>query len=163
MEEIIKKWKKNGKKDHEKNFRYIRFLKGKDSNKVDAIAIQLHKEAFTKIDCLKCGNCCKTLKPVFLETDIVRIATHLNISKEELIEKYLEQDGDGDWQPNTLPCPFFSTEDHTCKVYSVRPIDCEGYPLTHKKGFASRSYSHAWNTVDCPAVFHIVEQMKRIL
>jgi len=133
MEEIIKNWKENGKKDHDKNFRYIRFLKGKDSNKVDAIVIQLHKEAFTKIDCLKCGNCCKTLKPVFLETDIVRIATHLNISKEELIEKYLEQDEEGNWQPNTLPCPFFSTEDYTCMVYSVRPIDCEDIRIPIKQ------------------------------
>jgi len=160
MEEIIKNWKKNAEKDHEKNFLYIRSLKFKDYDEVDRIAKEVHDEAFEKIDCLKCGNCCRSLKPILLEEDIERISTYLNISNAEMVDTYLEKDTDGDWRVNTLPCPFFNEENNKCKIYPVRPKDCAEYPHTNKKGFASRSHSHSWNTIDCPAVFYIVEEMK---
>jgi len=44
-EEIAKAFKKLSKKKH---------------NKVDQVFHELHEEAFEEIDCLSCGNCCKT-------------------------------------------------------------------------------------------------------
>lgn len=161
MEEIIKNWKLNGEKDQEVNFLFIQSLKGKDSDKVDRVAKQLHEEAFSKISCLKCGHCCRTVKPAVLEEDIKRIATFLNLTKAELEEQYLEKNEFGDWQINSLPCPFFNENDNKCNIYSVRPKDCSGYPHTDKKGFVSRSHMHSENTIECPAVFHIVEEMKK--
>ena len=160
MEEILQRWKKHAIEDEEKNFLFIRSLKLRDAAPVDAMAKKLHKEAFEKIDCVKCGNCCKVSKPLLLEEDIQRIAEHLQISIAQLIADYLEKDEYGDWTTNTLPCPFFNQENNNCTIYTVRPKDCQEFPHTNKKRFASRSYGHSYNTLVCPATHYIVERMK---
>ena len=162
MEEIIKSWKENALKNEDRNFKFIRSLKMKSSGRVDRAAKELHDLAFKKIDCLKCGNCCKTSKPILKNSDIKRIAEFLQISVKETKEKYLEQDEDNDWMINALPCPFLNT-DNSCQIYSARPKACQNFPHTNKKGFASRSYQHSANTVVCPAVYFIVENMKNAI
>jgi len=162
MEEIIKSWQANAEKDDEKNFYFIRSLKMKDPDKVDRIAKELHEEAFKKIDCLKCGNCCKISTPLVLEEDIIRIADFLKISEAEVKEKYLKKNEWGELTMNALPCPFLET-DNSCKIYAARPKDCQEFPHTHKDRFASRSYGHSSNTVVCPAVYYIVENMKKVI
>jgi len=159
MEKIIKSWKANAAKNEEDNFWFIKSLKMEDPDIVDSIAKELHEEAFKKIDCLKCGNCCKISKPLLLKEDITRIADFLKISEVVLKEKYLEKNEWDEWTMNTLPCPFLAT-DNSCKIYAVRPKDCQEFPHTNKDGFASRSYGHSANTVVCPAVFYIVENMQ---
>lgn len=161
MEKIIEDWKKNALKDEEENFLYIRSLKMKSENKVDKVAKELHKEAFEKIDCLKCGNCCKTTYTVFPEEDIEKISTHLNISISDFKDRYVELDENGDWVSNSLPCPFLA-ENNECKIYEVRPRDCREFPHTHKSGFASRSYMHSSNTVVCPAAYYIVKELQKV-
>jgi hypothetical protein len=44
-----------------------------------------------------------------------------------------------------------------------RTEKCRGYPFTDKPDFASSTFTHANNAVVCPAVFYLVEQMKRRL
>ena len=162
MDKLMKTWKAKAEKNEEQNFMYIRSLKMKSSGKVDRTAKALHNEAFEKIDCLQCGNCCKTTKPIILDSDISRIAKFLKISKQEVKDKYLEQDEDNDLFFNALPCHFLN-DDNICQIYDARPKDCQEFPHTNKKDFASRSYMHSENTVICPAVFYIVEKMKRIV
>ena len=58
-----------------------------------------------------------------------------------------------------MPCPFLA-DDGRCTIYEVRPKDCAEYPHTQKKGFASRTHLHADNTLVCPAVFWIVEELR---
>ncbi len=72
---------------------------------------------------------------------------------------YLKADEDGDLVLKTLPCPFLGT-DNRCTVYEVRPRDCAEYPHTQKKGFSSRTHGIANNSLTCPAVFYIIEQMR---
>jgi len=108
MDEIIKDWKANAAKKMDENFLYIRSLKMKDAEKVDRMAKKLHEEAFEKIDCLKCGNCCRVLQPNLDKNDISNIAGYLDITTNEVKEKYLELDEDGDWRINALPCPFLN-------------------------------------------------------
>jgi len=145
MEKIISDWKNNSVKDEEKNYLYIRSLKMKDSSKVDRVAKDLHEEAFKKIDCLKCGNCCKTIKPILKKTDIKNISNHLDIPIKALKTNYLDLDEDGDWTFNALPCPFLG-DNNVCEIYESRPKACRKFPHTSKSGFAFRSYQHSYNT-----------------
>jgi len=84
------------------------------------------------------------------------------MSEEAFTEQYLEKDVDGDMKMKTLPCPFLGA-DNACSIYEHRPKDCAGFPHTDKPGFTSRRYMHTGNTIDCPAVFYIVEQLRRVL
>jgi hypothetical protein len=80
---------------------------------------------------------------------------------DEFIETYLEADDeDGPYKARQKPCPFLSKDDR-CTVYDVRPNVCREYPHTDKEGLVFRTMGVANNTLVCPAVFWIVEQMKR--
>ncbi len=160
MKEIIKDWKRNAKRRSDQNFRYIRRLKNRNRKRVDAVANQLHEEAFDKIDCLKCGNCCRVSTPLVEKGDIKRISKFLELSESEFKEKYVEKGEFGDLLIAGLPCSFFNEEDNKCGIYEVRPSVCQSFPHTHKEGFASRTYVHIRNTEVCPATYYIVERMK---
>ncbi len=161
MEEILKDWRANAERKRDANFQYIRSLKMKSEKKVDRIAKELHKEAFEKINCLKCGNCCKVSKPVLKDSDIANIAEFLGMTIDQIEDKYLELDEEKDWTFNKLPCPFLNQTDNSCQIYSARPKDCRKFPHTHKSGFSSRSHLHSWNTQICPATYYVVEQIKK--
>jgi Fe-S-cluster containining protein len=93
--------------------------------------------------------------------DIDRIAGHLNMPIAEFIETYLEADEeDGPYKARQKPCPFLGDDDR-CTIYDVRPTVCREYPHTDKEGLVFRTMGVANNTLVCPAVFWIVEQMKR--
>ena len=162
MEEIIKDWRENAEKKEEETFYFIRSLKMLDSNKVDKNAKRLHEEAFTKIDCLSCGNCCKSIKPLITEKDKEKISAYMKLSIEEIELKYLELDSDNEWTVNNSPCPFLS-ENNECSIYEFRPEACRSFPHTHKDGFARRSYQHTFNTIHCPITYYIVEELKKVM
>lgn len=160
MEQIVKDWQKNAKKKDKQNFNFLTSLKMKTQERVDSVAKEKHEEAFEKIDCLACGNCCKKLQPELNEEDIDRVAPHLNLSKKAFIEKYLEKDEDGDLLMNHAPCSFLGA-DNKCSIYEIRPATCRSYPHTQKDNFASRRYFHSSNLLVCPAAYYVVEQMKK--
>jgi Fe-S-cluster containining protein len=116
---------------------------------------------FQIVDCTRCANCCKTMNIKFDDDDIERIAGHLNISVDEFIEAYLEADeDDGHYITRQQPCLFLG-EDDRCMIYDIRPTVCREYPHTNKEGLVFRTMGVANNALACPAVFWIVEQMKR--
>jgi Fe-S-cluster containining protein len=160
---VVANWKENAQKHDDKNYRFLRSLKRRSFQKVDRIALELHQEAFGIVDCTRCANCCRTLRPVFSDEDIARIATHLGMPQDEFIAAYLERDEDeGHYRIKTTPCPFLG-QDNKCTIYDVWPEKCRGYPFTDKPDFAFSSITHANNAVVCPAVFYLVEQMKQRL
>ncbi len=122
----------------------------------------LHTEAFSKIDCLKCANCCKTISPRFKTPDIVRIAKYKGIKESELIEKYLRLDEDGDYVTKTSPCPFLGADNY-CSIYEARPGDCQKYPYTDRKEFFDYTNTTLLNSTICPAVFYVLERLKKII
>jgi Fe-S-cluster containining protein len=140
---------------------YNTFLKGIHSRKngkdINKMAVVYDKEAFQKIDCLSCGNCCKTMTPTFTQTDISRISKHLNVSKAAFIEKYLERDKK-DWVNKKQPCQFLGN-DNKCSIYEIRPVDCAGFPHTHKTnpGFVGASSVNREFFWRCPIVYHVVD------
>ena len=159
MQAIVDDWKANAERRSDRNFAFLRSLKMKDDRVVDRAARQLHEEAFSTIDCLQCANCCKAVSPVFRKEDIRRIAKHLGIGEADFETSYVRIDEDGDRILKSLPCPFLAG-DNRCTIYDVRPRDCAEYPHTQKKGFSSRTHGIVSNSVSCPAVFYIVEQMR---
>jgi len=154
MDRIITDWKQNAERHDARNFKFLRSLKMKDDRAVDRAARRLHKEAFSIIDCLRCGNCCKTLDIKITSTDAEPIAKHLNMTPGAFAEAYLVADEDGDGKFRQQPCPLLGEDDH-CRIYSVRPTDCREYPFTNKEGFVFRTMGHANRALKCPAVFWI--------
>src|SRR5262249_15326755 len=118
---LVSDWKANAKKHDEKNYLFLRRLKQRSSfKKVDRIALELHQEAFSIVDCTQCANCCRTMRIVVTDEDIPRIAGHLGMAPSEFIATYLERDEeDGGHRMKTTPCPFLG-DDNLCKIYEVR-------------------------------------------
>lgn len=146
---------------------YTTFLRGLIQRKVrglDALAIALNKEAFKKIDCLKCGNCCSVMSPTYKKSDVKRIARHLGMSFEQYYEKYLYKDETGDYMNRKTPCQFLNLKDNKCSIYPVRPVDCRGFPHTHNRDFKLYiSGTHKQNISYCPITLHVVERMHQII
>ena len=142
------------------NKKFLASLKKKDSRKVDDVFHAVHEEVFETTDCLSCANCCKTTSPIFYQTDIERVAKGLRMRPGEFIEKYLRIDEDRDFVLKSSPCPFLM-EDNTCQVYDDRPKACREYPHTDRKKMVQIMDLTHKNTMVCPAVFEMVERLKK--
>ncbi len=132
---------------------YDRLLKHKRPGLEDQV-VDLHHQVFDKIDCLACANCCKTISPVFKERDISRLATHLGIKPAQVVAQYLRMDEDGDYVPNSIPCPFLEV-DNRCKVYDARPFACSSYPHTDSLPLRKSVALVVKNSAVCPGVHEI--------
>jgi Fe-S-cluster containining protein len=128
------------------------------------VAKELHKQAFKKIDCLDCANCCKTMSPTYTKADVHRISKHLGMSFKQYFDKYLEIEEDsGDYMNKSVPCQFLK-KDNKCSIYSVRPRDCSGFPHTQYRDFKLYiSGTHIQNISYCPITMNIVERMHEII
>jgi Fe-S-cluster containining protein len=97
----------------------------------------------------------------FDDEDIERIAGRLDMPVDGFVDTYLEADDeDGPYKAKQQPCPFLG-EEGRCTIYDARSAVCREYPHTDKDGPVFRTIGVANNTLVCPAVFWIVEQMKR--
>lgn len=159
---IVEDWRQNAQAHDEKNYKFLRSLKFREYGfDPDKLAGKLHEQAFQIVDCTRCANCCKTLNVRFDDADIERIAGHLNMSTDEFIATYLEVDQERNvYTTRQTPCPFLGQDDR-CTIYEVRPTVCQEYPYTNKEGLVFRTMGVANNTLVCPAVYWIVEQMRR--
>ncbi len=115
-----------------------------------------HDNQFEQIDCLECANCCKTTSPIFLHTDIDRLAKIFRMKSSEFISNYLHRDEEGDFVLQSSPCPFLG-EDNKCFVYESRPKACREYPHTNRKNMHGILNLSLKNTLVCPAVFQIFQ------
>jgi uncharacterized protein len=140
--------------------RFYNRMKKRTPPELEATIKRLDEEVFAKTDCLACANCCKTLKTVFKERDIDRIAAHLQLKPGQLVHQYLMIDEDGDYVQQQLPCPFLDGE-NKCKIYEVRPAACRSYPHTGTLPVRKSWNLIIKNTAVCPAVYEITEQLKQ--
>ncbi|MBW0161899.1 MAG: YkgJ family cysteine cluster protein [Sediminibacterium sp. Gen4] len=140
--------------DHQKQ--YKQFLQRADKNKVLKVLPDLHEEAFQKIDCLTCGNCCKNYSPRFKTPDIKRISKSLRLKESAFIDTYLDLDTDGDYVAKTKPCPFLGADNY-CSIYEDRPSDCKRFPYTDEDVLIKRPAITLKNSTFCPAVHHVLE------
>lgn len=143
-------------KDHKA---FLDKLKRKAPKDLDDTVLSLHEEAFARIDCLECANCCKSISPIVIDRDIDRMAKHLRMKPSELIEQYLRLDGDGDYVFQQAPCPFL-LPDNYCMIYDVRPRACREYPHTDRRRFHQILDLTYKNTFVCPIADHVVDKLK---
>jgi Fe-S-cluster containining protein len=151
-------WKRKSK-DKQKQFK--RYLDRVNPSKLIRELPELHSEAFSKIDCLDCANCCKNHSPTFKSTDIKRISKYLGLKEADFVDTYLKLDEENDFVVKQSPCAFLN-EDNSCHIYDVRPSDCSRYPYTEEDVFIKRKALTMANSMVCPAVFHILEKISAI-
>ncbi|HEY4107809.1 YkgJ family cysteine cluster protein [Puia sp.] len=159
MSDLLNNWEKKSK-DRQKEYKRLLEKAGKPAvrNQVLQRLPELHEEAFQRIDCLQCANCCKNYSPRFKTPDIKRIARHLKIKESELIERYLRLDEDGDYVVRSTPCPFLGADNY-CGIYEVRPSDCERFPYTDEDVFVRRPALTQKNSSFCPIVYFVLERL----
>ena len=153
--DLLHNWEK---KTAERQKQYKQFLRKADKNKVLNQLPGLHDEAFSRIDCLQCANCCKNYSPRFKTPDIKRISRHLKMKEGEFIETYLRVDEEGDFVTKSSPCPFLK-EDNRCSIYEVRPSDCHRFPYTDEDVFIKRQQLTLKNSSFCPIVYFVLEKL----
>ena len=160
MSDLLHNWEKKSA-EHQKE--YKRFLekaaKPPERTRVLNLLPDLHEEAFSRIDCLQCANCCTTTGPLLKNKDIENLASHLKSRPADFTEKYLRIDEDNDYVFKKLPCPFLK-EDNYCSVYSARPGACRDFPHTHQRDIKQKLGITYHNTMICPAVALVVEDLK---
>ena len=121
-------------------------------------AENLHLEAFQKIDCLECANCCKSIPPIITKSDSKRISKKLGLKESDFIEQYTTEDNDGDRVFKTSPCKFLQ-EDNTCLIYNDRPKACRRYPHTDKGELIKHPELLGTNSMYCPAAYYILQKI----
>ena len=142
----------------DENFRFRTFLKGKDSVKIDNIALRLHKEIAAQIDCTLCGNCCCQLKPEVYEKDVEALSKIEKITPKNYIDSYCDKGDFGELFFKTIPCRYL--EGKKCSIYENRPKECRRFPYTDEKGFISRLLGMLNFYEFCPIVFNLMERLK---
>jgi hypothetical protein len=146
------------KKSAEHQKKYKQFLLRADKNRLLKALPDLHEEAFEKIDCLQCANCCKQYSPRFKTPDIKRISRHLNMRESDFIEKYLKVDEDGDFVLKATPCAFLEA-DNSCSIYAERPSDCRRFPYTDEDVLIKRKELTLKNATFCPITYYVLERL----
>ena len=151
---------KLAKDKHNENKKYFDKLKKKPPKNLDYIMQELHDNEFKKTNCLNCANCCKTTGPLFTSADVERISKYLRLKPQQFISQYLRIDEDQDYVLQKLPCRFLD-HDNACFIYEVRPKACREFPHTDRKKFQQITAITIKNIPICPAVYNIVEEMKK--
>lgn len=150
-----------GKQQHNELVKFIRFLKKKKPSDLDQVVHQLHLEAFSKIDCLKCANCCSTTSPGIRDIDIQRISKTIKKKPADFTQEYLDIDTDGLYMFRAAPCPFLMDNNY-CSIYKSRPGACSDYPMTDRPRFYQMLTLCEKNLLICPAVVIIITELKRL-
>lgn len=135
-------------------------IKKKKPRDLDAQVHSLHTKTFARIDCLDCANCCSTTSPIFRDIDIKRLAKHLKMKENNFISSYLKMDEESDYVLQKSPCSFLGN-DNKCSVYEHRPLACREYPHTDRKNMIQILGITEKNTLVCPAVATIIEELKK--
>lgn len=152
---IPENWEKSAKENQKA---YKRMLEKGNKNKMLKALPDLHEEAFSKIDCLECANCCKNYSPRFKNPDIKRIAKVLRMKEGDFVAAYLRLDDENDYVVRQSPCPFLDT-DNTCKIYDDRPSDCRRYPYTDEDVLIKRVQLTLKNATVCPATYVVLVRL----
>lgn len=138
---------------------FLNKLKNNPPRGLDKVAEAVDREVWQEMDCLTCGNCCKTMSPTFKGSDVKRISRHLGMTAAAFRAKWLKKDREGDWINKTEPCQFLDTVTNYCSIYEVRPKDCAGFPHHTKKHTSQYTHVYKQNIEYCPATFKMVEKM----
>jgi Fe-S-cluster containining protein len=144
----------------EENRAFMAFLRKQSSATTDALVFRLNEEIAPQIDCLQCGNCCRSLMVNITAEEVVRLADHLQLPVAQVQEEYIETSQQGDTMIiNSIPCRFLSG--NCCTIYSQRFRECREFPAFHQPGFTGRLFATFMHYDRCPIIYHVMEQLKR--
>ena len=147
------------------DFAFRAFLKGRlnlSNEALDAVAQETTDAVWKQIDCLTCGNCCRTLQIVVDDQDIQRLARRLSTTPRQFSKQYVETDEYKTQYLKSTPCSFLGA-DNRCSVYEDRPQACRDFPYLHAEDFRSRTLMMIDNAAVCPIVFNVWQQLKERL
>lgn len=152
----VQKILQEGASKKNQNKKLAQRLKRSKPKELDKKVHALHYDVFEEMDCLDCGNCCKTTSPGMHDKDVERLAKHLKVKAVDLIDQHMEMDQDGEYVFRSAPCPFLGADNY-CSVYEARPLACREYPHTNRKRFYQVVDLSVKNTAICPAVVKIFD------
>ena len=125
---------------------------------MDTIIHSIHNRVSDKTDCLQCANCCRTLGPRLTDKDVERMAKSLRVKHNDLVDKYLRIDEDGDLVFREMPCPFLGADNY-CAIYEHRPKACRENPHTDRKKYVQIYTLTMKNAETCPIAFEVLEEI----
>lgn len=134
------------------------FLQSHDSAEIDALVAGLDAEITPLINCTDCGNCCKSLMINVEEQEADKLASHLNLSRGEFENRFIEKGFGGRMLVSAIPCHFL--EGNKCSVYEHRFAGCREFPALHLPGFKQRAFTTFMHYERCPIIFNVVERLK---
>jgi Fe-S-cluster containining protein len=86
-------------------------------------------------NCQRCGRCCKEIGIPWSELEYQLVADYLKMDLADFLNLhgYVVNEYSGEVEHpefGVTPCPFlkYVKENAVCKIYSVRPWVCKGYP-----------------------------------
>jgi hypothetical protein len=126
---------------------------------LDAMARETTDGVWAQIDCLACGNCCRSLQIVVDDRDIKRLAARVGMTIKAFAQRYVAVAEDRTKHFVSAPCPFLG-DDNRCAVYEDRPQACRDFPYLHTKGFRNLTLTMIENTGVCPIVFNVWQALK---
>lgn len=159
MEKDLKILADKAKTNWADNWNFRSYLQHEvDPKIIDETVQTLYRSVSSQIDCTECANCCRELEPHLEESDIVCIATALDLTVVETQKKYLVKDPDQSYRFSSKPCPLL--KDKKCTIYKSRPTDCSEFPHLEEPDFLGGSIGAIENSRVCPIVYNVYEQLK---
>lgn len=134
--------------------RQLKYLGKFNIKNFDHVVADFSAEVFEEIDCLECGNCCRTIGPKMSENDIKRACKAYGLDQRAFTDASLRRDEDLGWVCVSMPCPFLR-DDNSCAIYDDRPRDCAAFPYMEERGIQRSLGRLAFNTEFCPAAYLI--------
>lgn len=159
-EESLRRMQQKAVANHKFIKAFILKLRRLQPQKLDKLMMDQHNQEFRNINCPECANCCKTISPAIYERDVKRMADALKMKTGDVISTYLQLDKEGEYGFRNTPCPFLD-EKNLCEIYDSRPKACREYPHTDRKRFYQILGITVKNTQVCPAVFNIIERVRK--
>ena len=122
---------------------------------------QADTAAWQQVDCLSCGNCCRSMTPTFTTADITRISNHLSLTASAFKAKWLTYEvAEKHWVNVKQPCQFLDLKTNKCSIYEIRPTDCANFPHHHKKNMDNYMHVYKQNLLYCPITVNMVQHLK---
>ncbi len=95
------------------------------------------------------------------ETEANTIAKHLDSTRTDFDDQYIEKGSNGMMIMNKMPCHFLN--ENQCTVYENRFSGCREFPALHLPNFTGRLFTTFMHYERCPIIFNVTEQLKKEL
>ena len=127
---------------------------------LDELVEQIAEPIIAAIDCKQCASCCRVLDVCLVPPDIDRLSTALNISIDEVVDRYADEDlgaVQGEWAVIPVkPCPML--RGNLCSIYAHRPHACRIYPQ-----FTPDFRYNMEDTIEgasyCPIIYNVLSEL----